>query len=434
MLDFHKRIFPPLGHRIVKTAGAVFICLLIYMLRGFRGMVGQSVVAAILCMQPYVRDSKSFAVERIAGTILGGLWGLAFLLMMRTFPELGTHIVIVYGLMALFVMLSIYSTVVIKKSDLAALVAISLMGIVISWPEVEAPLRQTIDSVLDTAIGTVVAVTVNISHLPRRKEENLLFFVRTMDLLPSRYHQLASSVHIALDHLYNDGARICLVSRWAPAFIVSQMGLLKVNAPMIIMDGAALYDIEDNKYLDVLPIPYENAQRLRGILEGFGAGVNYYAVNEYTMAIYHAGTVNDAEKREREAMKRSPYRHYADGLPREADWIAFMRVIDTTEKIEELAYQVKSVLPIGMFRVEVREDDLYPGTSDLCFYDTNATVENMKARVQNIMEAELGQSLEPVNMLPKISKYLPEHDALLLLNRLKNRYEPVRWLPGKKNH
>lgn len=430
MLDFHKRILPPLGHRIVKTAAAVFICLLIYVLRGYRGMVGQSVVTAILCMQPYVRDSRSFAVERIAGTILGGLWGLAFLLMMRVFPELGTHMVTVYFLMSLFVVLTIYSTVIIKKSDLAALVAITYIGIVLSWPEVEAPLQQTVDRVLDTAIGTIVAVIVNVSHLPRRKREDLLFFVRTMDLLPTRYHQLASSVHIALDHLYSDGARICLVSRWAPAFIVAQMGLLHVNAPMIIMDGAAAYDIEENKYLDVLPIPRENADRLCSILESFGAGVNLYTVNEYTMSIYHHGPVNDAEKREREAMKRSAYRHYADGLPHDADWIAFMRVIDTTEKIEELAYQIKSVLPTGMFRVETREDDLFPGASDLCFYDPCATVENMKKRVREMMEEERGNGLEPVDVLPITSKYLPEHDALLLLNRLKNKYEPVKFLPS----
>lgn len=435
MFDLHKRILPPLGQRIIKTAGAVFVCLVIYMLRGYRGMVGQSIVAAILCMQPYAQDTKTFAVDRIVGTALGGIWALTFLLLMREVPILGTYQILVYLLMAVFVILSIYSTVVIKKSDLAALVAICLMGTVATYPEVETPVQQTVTSVVDTAIGTVVAIVVNGLHMPRRKHPEHLYFVRTMDIVPNRFRQIPSSVNIALDKLYQDGAKICLVSQWAPAFIISQMGLLNVNAPMIIMDGAALYDIRENRYLDVIPIPRENADRLRSILGAFGAGVNLYAVNERTMAIYHDGAVNAEEKREQEAMKRSPFRNYADGLPHEEDWIAFMRVIDTTQHIEELAYQLKSVLPTGMFRMAVRPDDRYKGTSGLYFYHPEATVENMKIRAKEAVEAETGEKLKPIDMLPIMTKYLPEHDALMLLGRLKNKYEPVSLIPRfKKQH
>lgn len=432
MFDLHKRVLPPLGQRIIKTAAAVFICLIIYMLRGYQGMVGQSVVAAILCMQPYAHDTKTFAADRVVGTVLGGVWALAFLLLMRQAPGLAEYQIVVYLLMAVFVILSIYSTVVIKKSDLAALVAICLMGTVATYPDVEAPVQQTVTSVVDTAIGTVVAIAVNGFHVPRRKHPEHLYFVRTMDIVPNRFRQIPSSVHIALDKLYEDGAKICLVSQWAPAFIISQMGLLNVNAPMIIMDGAALYDIRENRYLDVIPIPREDADRLRSILGAFGVGVNLYAVNERTMAIYHDGVFNMEEKREQEAMKRSPFRNYADGLPHEEDWIAFMRVIDTTKHIEELAYQLKSVLPTNMFRMAVRPDDRYQGTSGLYFYHPDATVEKMKLRAKAAVEAEYDQDLKPIDMLPITTKYLPEHDALMLLGRLKNKYEPVSLIPSLK--
>lgn len=432
MLHYHKRFFPPLGQRIVKTAAAVFICLVFYMLQGFHGNVGSSVVTAIIVMQPFVEDSKTFAYDRIFGTVLGAAWGLGFLLLMNVCPALSAHRIVTYGVIAFFVVLAIYSTVVMKKSSLASLVAIVLVSTIVEYPNVDAPLTQTLENLADTIVGTVVAICVNIFHLPRRKDPECLFFVRTMDLVPDRYRQIPSSVHIALDKLYKDGAKICLVSRWAPAFIISQMGLLNVNAPMIIMDGAALYDITENKYLDVIPIPRENAERLRAILSGFDVGVNYYTVNERTMTIYHDGAVNEEEKRECEAMKRSPYRHYADGLPREEDWIAFMRIIDTTERIAELEYQIKSVLPTGMFRIVARRDDRFENTSGLYFYDPAANVETMKKRTLEMMSAKENNELTPIDLLPRTTKYLPEHDALLLLSRLKNRYEPVRLLPYRK--
>lgn len=402
------------------------------MLHGFHGDVGSSIVTAILCMQPFVQDTKSFAIDRIFGTVYGALWALLFLLMMDTFPVLHTYILGVYALEALFVMLAIYSTVVIKKSSVAALVAIVLCGTIVQYPNVDAPLTQTLTNLADTIIGTLVAIGVNIFHLPRRKHPEKLFFVRTMDLVPDRYRQIPSSVHIALDHLYKDGAKICLVSRWAPAYIISQMGLLNVNAPMIIMDGAALYDIQENKYLDVIEIPRENADRLRTILTGFGVGVNLYSVNERSMTICHDGPINMEEKRECEDMRRSPYRNYADGLPREEDWIAFMRVIDTTERIEQLEYQLKSVLPTGMFRMVQRTESRYPDTAGLYFYNPQATVENMKKRVLQIMEQKDNTTLTPIDLLPSTTKYLPEHDAMMLLHRLKNSYEPIFLLDGGK--
>lgn len=426
----HKRILPPLGQRILKTAAAVFICMVIYTLQGHHGSLNSACVTAILCMQPYMSDTRTFALERIAGTLLGAAWGLAYLVMMRMFPALGEIQMLAYFLMAVFTTLAIYSTVVIKRSSLAALVAIVLLGTIVEYPNVEAPLTQTLTNLADTIVGTIVAIVVNVARMPRRKHPEYLFFVRTMDLVPDRFRQIPSSVHIALDNLIKDGARICLVSRWAPAFIVSQMGLLDMNVPMIIMDGAALYDVWENKYLDVIEIPKQNADRLRSILNSFGVGCNIYTVNERTLSIFRDGPVNEAEQREFETMKRSPYRHYLDGMYREDDYITFIRIIDTKERIEELTYEIRSVLPTGMFRTEVRGEARFPEYSSLYFYDTKATQEEMKKRLCRILEKD--SPVEPVDMLPKTSRYLPEHDALMLLGRLKNVYEPVALFGRRK--
>jgi hypothetical protein len=75
---------PHIGQRIVKTSIAVFITLLVYYLRGYRGaeMPAEAAITAIICMQPYVRDTRDFAVNRFIGTLIGAAWGLAFLLLM----------------------------------------------------------------------------------------------------------------------------------------------------------------------------------------------------------------------------------------------------------------------------------------------------------------------------------------------------------------
>lgn len=420
-----KHYLPPIGHRIIKTAAAVFVCLLIHMLSGYHGSPSQAAVAAIICMQPYADDSKSYAFDRVFGTILGSAWGFAYLLLMSFVPLLSHSMALAYLIMSLFVLLSIYSTVVIKKPTIASLVAIAFLCMVENFPEVDITFLEAFGRLIYTVIGTAVAVIVNVSHLPRKKHTEKLFFVRTMDLTPDRYAKIPSSVHITLDRLFGDGAKICLVSRWAPAFVISQMGLLDISIPMIVMDGSAMYDPQNNGYLEVSEIPKENADRLAGIIRGFDSFCSIYTVHDNSLCIYRCGSPNEAECREYEIMKRSPYRNYMEGSYRDEDKIAFMRVIDTPERIEALAYLVQSVLPPGMFRMELREEAQFPDFRGLYFYDADATVAAMKERVLAHMEEKCGEKLEPKDILPKLSKYSPEHDAMLLLGRLKASYEPV---------
>ncbi len=78
-----RKKLPGIGQRMLKTAVAVFICLMIYCLRGYHGqsMPTEAVITAIICMQPYIRDSREYAVNRLAGTLVGTFWGLLFLLL-----------------------------------------------------------------------------------------------------------------------------------------------------------------------------------------------------------------------------------------------------------------------------------------------------------------------------------------------------------------
>ena len=50
---------PKIGMRMIKTSIAVAICLLIYLLRGKQGVPVFSTIAAMICMQPYVENSKT---------------------------------------------------------------------------------------------------------------------------------------------------------------------------------------------------------------------------------------------------------------------------------------------------------------------------------------------------------------------------------------
>lgn len=51
-MEHHRRIPLP-GQRIIRSAVAVALCLIVYVLRGHRGIPLYSALAAMQCMQPY---------------------------------------------------------------------------------------------------------------------------------------------------------------------------------------------------------------------------------------------------------------------------------------------------------------------------------------------------------------------------------------------
>jgi len=72
--------------RMIKTAIAVAICLLIYLLRGKQGAPVFSTIAAIICMQPYVENSVTVAFNRVVGTFTGAIMGLLVLYGVQWIP------------------------------------------------------------------------------------------------------------------------------------------------------------------------------------------------------------------------------------------------------------------------------------------------------------------------------------------------------------
>ncbi|MEG2204604.1 MAG: aromatic acid exporter family protein [Oscillospiraceae bacterium] len=64
----------PIGMRTLKTAFAVFVCLLIGRFFNPDGMIF-AVIAAIVCMQRTARDSRRSGAERIIGTTIGSVVG-----------------------------------------------------------------------------------------------------------------------------------------------------------------------------------------------------------------------------------------------------------------------------------------------------------------------------------------------------------------------
>ena len=164
---------PPIGMRMVKTAAAVLICLLVSMAVDREDMRIYSSIAALLCVQPYAEDTKRMAIQRIVGTAIGSVFGIATLLLEMDLDIQGT--LVGYIVIAAVTVPNLWIAVVLKSSNAAALSGIVFLSITVTHVTDASPWIFAWYRASETLVGIAVGIAVNAFQLPRRKRRDALF-------------------------------------------------------------------------------------------------------------------------------------------------------------------------------------------------------------------------------------------------------------------
>ncbi|MBR6353879.1 MAG: hypothetical protein IKS25_07100, partial [Oscillospiraceae bacterium] len=116
---------------------------------------------------------------------------------------------------------------------------------------------------------------------------------------------------------------------------------------------------------------------------------------------------------------------------REAE-IVYFKIIAEDDRIAEIRRELEGFLADKPLRAAVRAQTAASGISGLYLYSSEATQAHAEQVLMDMLrEKEPGLSAQEV-FLPQ--PYRTEHDAMRLLHRLGEAYEPLRlpWRRGKK--
>jgi uncharacterized membrane protein YgaE (UPF0421/DUF939 family) len=145
-----------IGMRNIKTTLSVFICLLVFEAIN-RGNVLFACIAAIICVQNTIVDSVRIGMSRIIGTMIGGLSAALMLFIVNTFFDDKILIFII----PLGIMILIQICVTINMKQAVAICCVVYLIVMISMNHEEGYILYTINRVLDTSIGIIIALLVN---------------------------------------------------------------------------------------------------------------------------------------------------------------------------------------------------------------------------------------------------------------------------------
>ena len=155
-----------LGMRTLKTAIAVMLCILLFQFF-HRGSPMIACLAAVFSLRQDLNTSLSFGKSRIIGNTLGGFLALLYVLAQDYFPN--QHLVELLLLPLLVIIVIVVSDGINNNAGIISATATLLM-ISLSIPQSDS-FQYAMERVMDTFIGTFIAIGLNVFLQPKPAEE-----------------------------------------------------------------------------------------------------------------------------------------------------------------------------------------------------------------------------------------------------------------------
>lgn len=148
-----------LGYRAIKTAIAVFLCLLL----GFvlqRQTALYAIIAAILCIQPTYDKSKKIGLHRIIATLVGAVFSFIALELATVIPNYDTFWFLFVFPLLLLALIFVCNVLNIKDSIGPGCIIFAVIVFLHAGSTVDA-LPYVLERMVETIVGVLIALPVN---------------------------------------------------------------------------------------------------------------------------------------------------------------------------------------------------------------------------------------------------------------------------------
>ena len=416
---------PPIGMRIVKSAVAILLCYLVSFLRGNSGIVFYSQLAALWCMQVYVASSKKNASQRFIGTVIGALFGLLYLLIRKW----ADSIIVLYEIMDAFfisglIVVILYTTVLLRKKQASYFSCVVFLSIVVNHVSDLNPYLFVWNRFLDTVIGIVIGVGVNVFSIPRDRRRDILFLSGLDDTLLSKKDNMSDYSRIELNRMLDDGMNFTISTMRTPASLIEPLHDIRLKLPVIAMDGAVLFDIYEKRYLKVYIISREKSLQIQRLIHEEGLSCFTNVIIDDMLVIYYKNSENEIHNRLVRELRRSPYRNYVERDFPEDEEVVYFMLLYPTEVIETFYQKLEKENITKDLKVLKYASNDYPGYSYIKIHNRNATKENM---IQYLKEMTgMSQTITFGSIAGRYDVVVEPGDTNRVVHVLKKMYEPVK--------
>lgn len=422
---------PRVGHRILKSSFSVLLCFIVYLIRGREGIPFYSMLAALWCIRPYIGSSLEMALQRTLGTFVGAGFGLLVLLIkLSCLPQNHFGNELIYDvLVALAIIPIIWLTVLLHHQNASYFSCVVFLSIVVNHIGDENPYIFVLNRVLDTMIGIVIGIGINSFHLPSRKQRDVLFVSGIDDTLIAGKEELSTYSKREINYMLDDGLKFTISTMRTPASLQNLLNGIRLRLPIIAMDGAVLYDMNENSFIRAFVISYDTSVEILSLVKENGFHCFSNVIIDDCLLIYYEELENEAERKVFEKLHSSPYRNYIKApLPEKTSVVYFM-IVDETQKLQEFYDVLKEKGYENSLKILFYPSKEYPGYSYIKIYNKNACRENMLVYLKDM--TGLTETVTFGSVPEKYDVQVVGKDTNQVARTLRKMYEVPVWKKEK---
>lgn len=414
---------PGVGMRIIKSAIAVSLCMIVNIIRGDNGMVFYSQLAALWCIQMYRNNTFSNAMQRTIGTIVGALYGLLYILLYPQFTELAFSS---YVIEMLFIFISIvlvlYTTVLIRKNKASYFSCVVFLSIVVNHIGDLNPYSFVWNRFLDTMIGILIGVCVNNIRICPKPDRETLYVSGVDGIMVDKDNKISAFSKVELNRMIDDGLRFTISTMRTPASLLEPLSDINFKYPAIVMDGAALYDINKNQYVKEYVISATSSNELIELMKNNDIHPFINVIIDDTLLIYYQELKDEINRDLVRKLRVSPFRNYINReFPGDENVVYFM-ILDKDSKIDEFYDVLLEQDCDKKFKLLKYSSDDYKGYSYIKIYNKNASKENMLLYLKE--KYDISQIFTFGTIENKYDVIIEENNFNKMVRLVRNKYEP----------
>lgn len=353
-----------IGQRIIKTSIAVFVSISIHIIllyidkqlgidRNLDWHAPSNMytpffagIAAVYATHKDRKSSFQQAKIRSLGSIIGGYFGMGLIWLTEYFlinkynlqeTNLILYTIIQYAIVSLGIVPLIWITVSLKQSTATFITCLTYLSVTISIRNGGMPVLQfATNRVISTLIGVAIALLINNFGKIKKRNKDILFVTSLDDNFFSNKKRFSLYVKYKLNNLYYHDMPLLLSTNKPLSSLEDLFKDLDVSFPVILMNGACVYNFENKEYEDVFNISSESRVSLDNLLKQYNLNAFIHSINDGTMHIYYEKFTNDAQKEFFDKRKRNMYDNFVYAtLPSDASALMYT-IIDTIESLDPL--------------------------------------------------------------------------------------------------
>lgn len=364
-----------IGKRVYKTAIAVALCLLIYLLLMLLEMFLHidnkentlaptnwytpffAGIATVYAMQQNPEGSIRQAKIRSIGSIIGGLFGAVVIFIFEKIylsitHETNIHVfdndilyrTILFIITALGIIFLIPLSVKLKKQQAVFIACLTYLSVTISIRNggMEVFLFAT-NRILSTIIGVLISLMINSFPFIKTQNKNILFVSSLQGALLDKEQTLSPYCSYKINDLIIKGCPLSFMTTKALTSVGETFENIKLKYPVIIMNGCALYYPNRNEYKSLQELELSSRKEIEQIFNSFKVNYFSYLINNNKLCCYYLSLDDEGSNSFYRNRNNNCHYSFVEAIAPSNLKICQYVLIDKKEKIEQIIQKLNQI-------------------------------------------------------------------------------------------